>query len=740
MTTQEGPLRSRYPPWSTPSRLAIGRSSVAATSHELEVVRIGARQRASHVATWQVPDRVGLTVAALGTLSVAVAVVVAVITTDMHSAPPDADWQVLAFLAVGLLVGETSRRCWIRSGPSTYVTPVYLFSFALLLVGSSTGALWASMLGTVAHALVVRATPVTTLMRLSKVALTVGSAASVSMWLDATWSMDNVAGVSWRWVVGATMIGATILMVDGIVTAIDEAARSRVALVTGLAHGIGAWVTAEGALLSLAPIWIVGVEFSRALAPLLAITTVLVFQSTRQAFERSYEARHDALTGLANRRAFAERVDMVVGGAGGSASAMVMLIDLDRFKEVNDELGHDVGDAVLSTFARRLADSLPPTAVAARLAGDEFAVLQPLRTNAEGSAEVETLMNALSAELAQPLWVRGFPISVAVSVGVAFAPRHGRSASDLLHAADIAMYRAKRLATKVERYDDCVRVQRRGHVELLSDVDAALAEGQFTVYFQPQVRMDTGAADTVEALIRWDHPVYGRIQPNDFIALVEQTELIGRVTEMVLRTSTQGLRMSGIDDVKLAVNVSRRSLQDRSFSALVLGVLADVGFPPSRLEIEVTERALGANPEHSWFTVDRLREAGVSVAIDDFGTGYSSFETLRQLSVDRIKVDAVFVGGLLSNQADRVIVETVVDLAHRLGFDVVAEGLETRETWDALAALGCDFAQGFGIAHPMPLADLQAWLKMRAAATAGPLPAPVSDPMPAPRLVPLPPA
>ena len=713
---------------------------MATTPHELEAVRSGARQRASSVAAWQVPDRLALTVAAFGTLSVAVAVVVAVVRTDLHSEPPDADWQALAFLALGLLAGETSRRCWIRSGTDIYVTPVYLFAFALLLVGSPTGALWASMLGTVAHALVVRSTPVSTLMRLSKVALTVGSAASVSMWLDATWSMDNGAGVSWRWVVGATMIGTTILLVDGIVTAIDEAARSRVALATGLAHGVGVRVTAEGALLSLAPIWIVGVEFSRALAPLLAITTLLVFQSTRQAFERAYEARHDALTGLANRRAFAERVDMVVGGAGGSTSAMVMLIDLDRFKEVNDELGHDVGDALLTAFARRLADSVPPTAVASRLAGDEFAVLQPLRSSAEGSAEVESLVSALSAELAQPLWVRGFPIRVDVSVGVAFAPRHGRSASDLLRAADIAMYRAKRLASKVERYDDCVRVQRRGRIELLSDIDRALVEGQFSVYVQPQVRMDTGSADTVEALIRWDHPVYGRIQPNDFIALVEQTELIGGVTEMVLRASTQGLRMSGIDDVKLAVNVSRRSLQDRNFSALVLEVLNEVGFPPSRLEVEVTERALGANPEHSWFTVDRLREAGVSIAIDDFGTGYSSFETLRQLPVDRLKVDAVFVGGLLSNRADRVIVESVVDLAHRLGFDVVAEGLETRDTWNALAALGCDFAQGFGIAHPMPLADLRTWLASRAAAIAGPRPTRVGDPMPAPRLEPVRPA
>jgi diguanylate cyclase (GGDEF)-like protein len=715
---------------------------VTATAHENRGFRTAARQRASHAAAWPVPDLFARGVAVFGTLSVAVAVVFTVVRADLHNDPLDVHWPVPAFLALGLLVGETSRRCWIRSGPNTFVTPVYLFAFALLLIGSPTGALWASMLGTIAHALVVRADPFTTLMRFSKVALTVGSASAVSMRLDSIWSTDNVAGVSWRWVVGAMMVGATVLLVDGVVTAIEEAARSRVALASGLASGVARWVTAEGALLSLAPIWIVGVEFSRALVPLLAITTVLVFQSTRQAFDRAYEARHDPLTGLANRRAFAERVDMVVGGAGGAASAMVMLIDLDRFKEVNDELGHDVGDAVLTTFARRLADSLPPTAVASRLAGDEFAVLQPLRTSAEGSDEVEGLVSALKVELAQPLWVRGFPIRVDLSVGVAFAPRHGRSASDLLRAADIAMYRAKRLATSVERYDDCVRVQRRGRIELLSEIDEALAERQFSAYYQPQVRMDTGAVDTVEALIRWDHPVYGRIEPNDFIALVEQTELIGRVTEMMLRTSTQGLRTSGINDVKLAVNVSRRSLQDRNFSALVLGVLADVGFPPSRLEVEVTERALGANPEHSWLTVDRLREAGVSIAIDDFGTGYSSFETLRQLPVDRIKIDAVFVGGLLSNPADRVIVESVVDLAHRLGFDVVAEGLETRETWYALAALGCDFAQGFGIARPMPLADLRAWLVTRAAATAGPLPLPIPDgePFPAPRLAARPPA
>jgi len=713
---------------------------VATAPQELEVVGIGARRRASNLAAWQVPDRVALTVTALGTLSLAVAIVVAVIRADLYGEVPAADRPVLAFLGLGLFVGETSRRCWIRSGPNTYVTPVHLFAFGLLLVGSPTGAVWASMFGTVAHALVVRATPISTLIQLSKVALTVGSAASVSMWLDASWSMDSVAGVSWRWVVGAMIIGATILLVDGVVTAIDEAARSRVALANALAQGIGAWVTAQGALLSLAPIWIVGVEFSRALAPLLMITTVLVFQSTRHAFERAYESRHDALTGLANRRAFSERVEMVVGGAGGSTSAMVMLIDLDRFKEVNDELGHDVGDALLAAFAGRLAATLPPSAVASRLAGDEFAVLLPLRTNAEGSEEVEGLVSALSTDLAKPLSVRGFPIRVDVSVGVAFAPRHGRSASDLLRAADIAMYRAKRLATNVERYDDCVRVQGRGRVELLADIDRALVEGQFKVHFQPQVRMDTGAADTVEALIRWDHPVYGRIQPNDFIALVEQTELIGPVTEMVLRTSAQGMRLARIDDVKLAVNVSQRSLQDRNFPALVLGVLADVGFPPSRLEVEVTERALGANPEQSWFTVDRLREAGVTIAIDDFGTGYSSFETLRQLPVDRVKIDAVFVRGLLSNRADRVIVESVVDLAHRLGFDVVAEGIETSDTWYALAALGCEFAQGFGIARPMPLADLRTWLRSRVVAIADPLPSPVGDPMPAPRVEPLRPA
>ncbi|HEY3484433.1 MAG TPA: bifunctional diguanylate cyclase/phosphodiesterase, partial [Ilumatobacteraceae bacterium] len=429
--------------------------------------------------------------------------------------------------------------------------------------------------------------------------------------------------------------------------------------------------------------------------------------------ERSYEAHHDALTGLANRRAFYDRVTERFGGIGASGGAAVLLMDLDRFKQINDQLGHEFGDRLLIAFAQRLVATLPKSAVAARLGGDEFAVLLPLDTRSSTPTDASTQLEALHAAMVHPLLIEGFPVSIGASIGVAFAPKHGRVPSDLLRAADVAMYKAKRSGTSIEQFDDSVHLPRRGRIALLSDLGEALTDHQFRVHFQPQLRMSTGHVDTVEALIRWQHPVHGMIPPGEFIDLAEQTDLIGPITEVVLRMSMFGLLASGASGasgVKLAVNVSTRSLQDRYFAPLVFTVLSEAGFPPHQLELEVTERALVTNPERSAYTIERLRDAGVSIAIDDFGKGYSSFETLRQLQVDRVKIDAAFVSGLLEYDRDRAIVEAVIDLSHRLGLEVIAEGVESTEVWEALRSIGCDIAQGFGIAHPMPLPDLKGWL------------------------------
>jgi EAL domain-containing protein (putative c-di-GMP-specific phosphodiesterase class I) len=304
--------------------------------------------------------------------------------------------------------------------------------------------------------------------------------------------------------------------------------------------------------------------------------------------------------------------------------------------------------------------------------------------------------------------VDGFPIRVGVSLGVAVSSPHLTDASELMHAADAAMYRAKRRRTNVEFHG--TGEAGHGRVQLLSELEAALEASQLSVHFQPQFRIATGEVTSVEALVRWRHPEHGYVPPDEFIGMVEHTELIEPLTEFVLRLAGAGALHSRDAHVRLAVNVSARSLLDPSFSDRVLDVLDGVGLPPNQVELEVTERALVTEPERSRLTIAGLRSAGVQIAIDDFGCGYSSYQTLRDLDVDRVKIDRVFVAGMLTNPRDHAIVQSVVNLAHRLGVEVVGEGVESTAIWEALGAVGCDVAQGFGIARPMPLADLRGWL------------------------------
>jgi diguanylate cyclase (GGDEF)-like protein len=657
----------------------------------------------------RLPHRVAVAITSYLIVVAGLAMAAAVIWSETHVARPPVDGAVFAMMSLFLVLGEVVPRCWIRTGMARPVTPLWLFTFGLLLLGSPAAAMGMALAAATLHGLVQRDPLGAIVLRLAGVAMSLGTAAMLLVSSGSSGTVREVGTVSWRWVIEAGVAGVVIVLSNTFVTAVDEAARSRTPLTTTLRRGVGARITAEGALLSLAPIWVVGIDFSLALLPLLGMTTILVFRSTRQALERAYEARHDALTGLANRRAFREQVtDAFAGNIGATRTGVVLLMDLDGFKEINDQLGHELGDSLLVAFAERLRSSLASTAVAARLGGDEFAVLLPLDRGT--TDDLVTSVTSLHAALVRPLEITAFPVTVGVSIGIAVAPQHGRSASELLRAADVAMYRAKRRGTSVEHYDDCVQSPKRGRLALLGELGRALSDHEFQVHFQPQLRMDTGHVDTLEALIRWQHPEHGLIPPADFIGLAEQTDLIGPITETVLKMSTYGLLLAGVNDVRLAVNVSARSLQDRHFASLLFSALAETGFPPHRLEIEVTERALISHPERSSYSIERLREAGVSIAIDDFGTGYSSFETLRQLDVDRVKIDGVFVRGALHHGRDRVIVETVVDLAHRLGLEVVAEGVESTEIWEVIRGLRCDVAQGYGIARPMPFPELRGWL------------------------------
>jgi diguanylate cyclase len=627
--------------------------------------------------------------------------------TEMRLQPLEVNWRVFGVFAALLLICERNPRTWIRFGPIGVVTPLWLFAYALMLLGSPAAGVGVALVGAVVNSLA-QVEPVAVVVRhIGGTALSLSSAGMMLLAMGVHGSITQDDQVPWDWGIAIVVAGMSIVGLNAAISAITISLRRRISFLALLRRGLGVRITAEGALISLAPLWVIGVDFSLVMVPLLAITSVLVFRSTRQALERAHEAHHDSLTGLANRRAFMDQLNDALVDPRPGAEPRVLLMDLNGFKEINDRLGHEIGDALLVAFAERLERSLPAETAAARLGGDEFAVLvQVGNDTVRASGEVAAIHNALSA----PLDIEGFPLSIGVSIGVATAPQDGRTGSDLLRAADVAMYKAKRCGTPIEFYDNCVKSPQRGRLSLLSDLSDALEEHQLHIHFQPQLRMLDGAVDTVEALIRWQHPEHGSIPPSEFIGVAEQTDLIGPITELVLRAATVGMITASAGDVKLAVNVSARSLQDAMFADEVFAVLEKSGFPPGRLELEVTERAIVTNVERSTYTISRLRQEGVRIAIDDFGVGYSSYQTLRLLDVDRVKIDRDFVANLTSEPRDRLIVASLIALAHDLGLDVVAEGVENADIWNALTTLGCDVAQGFGIARPMAFPDLRGWL------------------------------
>jgi diguanylate cyclase len=629
------------------------------------------------------------------------------IWTELQLRPMKVSWSVFVIISALLLVCERSPRTWIRFGPIGVVTPLWLFAYALILLGSPSAGVGVALVGATMNAMLQVDSVSGVVRRVGGTAISLATAGLILLAMGVHGSIAQDETVPWDWGLAIVLAGMAIVGLNAAVAAISMSIRRRMSLIALLRRGLAVRLTAEGALISLAPIWVIGIDFSLVLAPLLGITTILVFRSTRQALERAHEAHHDALTGLLNRRAFLDYLHDALVDPRPDAQPQVLLMDLDGFKEINDRLGHEIGDALLVAFADRLETSLPPETAVARLGGDEFAVLIQSSTD---PGEIANQLAQLHAALAAPLDIEGFPVTIGVSIGVASAPDDGRTKTDLLRAADVAMYRAKRRGSAIEHYDNCVKTPQHGRLSLLSELSDALSDHQLHIHFQPQLRLADGSVDTVEALIRWQHPEHGAIPPGDFIGVAEQTDLIGPITDLVLRAATTGMIRAGADDIKLAVNVSARTLQDSAFADQVFAILGRSGFPPDRLELEVTERAIVTNVERSSYTISRLRQAGVRIAIDDFGVGYSSYQTLRMLEVDRVKIDRDFVTNLTTDRRDRLIVASLINLAHELGLDVVAEGVESALVWDALCALKCDVAQGFGIAMPMAFPDLRGWL------------------------------
>jgi len=425
-----------------------------------------------------------------------------------------------------------------------------------------------------------------------------------------------------------------------------------------------------------------------------------------------HQALHDALTGLPNRVLFDQRVRAALPQAAASGlSVALLVIDLDRFKEVNDSLGHRFGDIVLEQVAARWQATLGERGLLARLSGDEFAVLL-------SGADAETARAIgvrLQRDLEAPFVIDDHRFGIGASVGIGLWPAQASDAESLLRHADMAMYAAKQAGSGCLVYAPEHDRHRPGRLALVSELREAIAHNELVLYYQPQVAIASRAVTGVEALVRWQHAKRGLLGPDEFIPLAEETGLIGPLSRWVLERALATCRAwqdAGLD-LAMSVNLSMRDLHDPHLPATVAALLDAHEVEPRRLKIEITESSLMANPGRASDVLGQLRALGVQVAVDDFGTGYSSLAYLKGLPVDELKLDRSFVRDLVRSSADRAIVRSTVSLGHDLGLSVVAEGVEDQATYELARHLGCDLAQGYLLARPLSADQLLAWLETR---------------------------
>lgn len=523
-----------------------------------------------------------------------------------------------------------------------------------------------------------------------------------------TGTVPEVAGV----VVWVVVAGTTVAAVESsVVRNVPAQASPRASSIASLAivvAGVG-MVVAD----VVAPSGHRVVPVAAALSALLGSMRLMrVVTDLSELTSARHEARTDGLTGVPNRFAFMEHLADARRRPRGVG---VLLVDLDEFKGINDGLGHAVGDELMRAVASRVAVETAGAATLARLGGDEFALVVDDPDQAERVAQV--VLDAIR----EPFVVAGHPVRIDASIGVA-STRHGVSTSlRLLHDADAAMYAAKRDGGGIQVYDARTAASTARRLDLLSDLRSMLATtaepdaaevGELVVHFQPQVACDDGRVVGAEALVRWDHPRHGLLPPADFLPLVEEYRMVRRLTSVVLRQAVTAARQWDAWGwtLPVSVNLSASCLADETLPREVAQVLEEVGLPPARLVLEVTESAIMREPVRAVTSLQRLRDRGVRVSIDDYGTGHSSLSYLARLPAHELKLDGSFTAQLLHDERTVTIVAATIELAHRLGIRVTAERVEDDATTALLCELGCDTTQGFVHSRPLPVPDLRDWL------------------------------
>ncbi|WP_141577689.1 bifunctional diguanylate cyclase/phosphodiesterase [Actinomadura sp. WMMA1423] len=531
------------------------------------------------------------------------------------------------------------------------------------------------------------------------------------------------------------LAGAVYFACNDTLVGAAVALHARVSLLKALRWDLAYQVLVHLALLGLAPLMVIAMDRSAVFVPLIVLPFIAVYLNASVSVRREHQALHDGLTGLPNRKLLIVRTEEALAEARGADRRLpraaglgsrrrkaldppahragLFLLDLDRFKEVNDTLGHPTGDRLLQLVAHRLTHSVRPGDLVARLGGDEFAVLLPTVRDEAAAREVAA---RLRAALSEPVRLDGMSFDLEASVGIALFPDHAPDFELLLQRADVAMYNAKEARTGVETYSPGKDRNSPARLTMLGDLRRAIDRSELELYYQPKISLHDGHLVGMEALLRWRHPDEGLLEPEAFLSVAEQTYLMRSITHYVVEAAlTQAAAWWRADmPVQVAVNASGRDLLDTGLTEVIEEGLLARGLPAAALQLEITERILMNEPAYASDTVSALAELGIPLSLDDFGTGYSSLVRLKRLPVEEIKIDSSFVRRLADSPDDAVIVRSIVDLVRTLGLRSVAEGVEDAAIAERLREMGCEAAQGWHFCRPMDAETATEWLRRHA--------------------------
>ncbi len=637
----------------------------------------------------------------------ALGVVLAVAGTSWPDVIHDVDIWPVAFLVVAAIVGEM-RPLTVSRGeqPVETLSTSAPFVLALLAVAGVGPAVAVQALASLGDDLAHRRSPQKSLFNISQYVLAVLAARGVFCLLSREQFFSGPVPVDGAHLMSLIVAGFAMVLVNRGLVAVVAAIVTEQPIGRMIREDVGFYASTQFVLLCIGAVAAAGADKGIGFLVLLVAPVVVVYTTTASAIRHAHQASHDSLTGLWNRDRLTRHLEYQFAAAPGAGPGLI-LIDLDHFKDINDTLGHPVGDELLKRVAQRLVSALDDSSSAHRLGGDEFAVL------IDGNlAETEALARDLLATLEAPVRVGDVELLVRASAGVAVAPAHGLDAETLMKRADIALYQAKLDRDRMTTYSDDLDVNTVERLQLLADLRGAIDSGQLGVAYQPQVDLLTNRTVGVEALIRWEHPTRGAVPPDRFIPLAENSGLIATLTRYVLHQALRSMaewRAAGFD-VRLAVNLSARHLSDLALAGQVHDTLALYDVPASSLTLEVTETGIMSDPSRADVVIDALRRLGVAIAVDDYGTGHASLSYLKRLEVDELKIDRSFVSDMGDDPSDYIIVRSTIALAHDLGLRVVAEGIEDETTARSLRDLGCGIGQGFWLGVPTSSAQIIARL------------------------------